>query len=287
MLDVSAASRETQEPVTLLISSTNVRDPIELCLKSVFKHTRAPFRVIVLDSGDDYTDIPFLEALHRRGTIRLLKENEGLVPHDQALNTMLELVDTEYFATLDSDVEILKNGWLSLMLRAIEHEDADLVCAREFHVGSEIADDREYCAPDDTKFTLWMTLYRTRSVRSMAAPFTYREKIADRTPAGRTRIICYDTGMELFHALKKKGTVRELPDIGSHFTHYGSMAILINRVGCFSYYFGGVRNLRRRVAKYRDFRVLVSRNRLYYGSALGMRCWNVLRCFRAVRRRFK
>lgn len=216
MPDISDASCETQEPVTLLISSTNVRDPIELCLKSIFKHTTASFRIIVLDSGDDYTDIPFLETLHRRGTIRLLKRHEGLVAHDQALNMMLELVDTEYFATLDSDVEILKDGWLSLMLRAINRQDVGLVCERAFNVGIELADGREYCAPDDTKFTLWMALYRTRSVRSMPAPFTYREEITKRTPSGRTRTISYDTGIGLFHELKKKGTVCELPDVASY-----------------------------------------------------------------------
>ncbi len=287
MEDIIDKSNEFKGLVTLLISSTNIRDPIELCIKSIFKHTKVPFELIVLDSSDNYKRIKFLEKLHHSGKIKLLKETEKLLKHDQALNKMLKYVNTKYFVTLDSDIEILKEGWLSLMLKNIENTNADLICAKEFQVSKEITEDQEYSAPDNLKFAIWMTLYRTQPVKKMKDPFKYRKEVVGKTPEGRKKIICYDTGIELFYKLRQRRKTREVNELNSYFTHYRSIAIFINKTGYFKYYFGGIRNVRRRARKYKDYLRLVLRNRLYYGNTLGMFCWNLMKFFHSVNKLFK
>ena len=201
----------------------------------------------------------------------MIKETDRFVPHDEALNRMLQLVDTRYFVTLDSDIEILKEGWLELMLERIEASNADLVFADDFPVGREVIRGDEYSVPNGLKFSIWMALYRTQSVKKTTTPFKSRKEVVRTTSEGHKQIVYFDVGVELFHSFRVGNRATRVKQLTAYFIHYGSIAIAINRIGSFDMYFGGLKNAARRVRKRVTYLQMVMRNR-FYGSPLVLKC---------------
>lgn len=140
--------------------------------------------------------------------------------HGSTLDWLAALVQTPYFVTLDSDVEFLRDGWLSEMLSLLQDENLDAV--GEYEPGFPLAG-----GPDGTgyrpRLAPHLLLLRTAAFRPIHASFrgfcyTRTEEetrrwlaISDRrclTPAdleGFRTLTIFDTGAYLFERLRGTG----------------------------------------------------------------------------------
>ena len=220
------SSLDLRDAVTILVASTNDRDVIELCVKTLFLHTETAFRLIVLDSAVRYSPIPLLEELKECGALDLLPRPGRLWTHGEAHDEMIASVETPLFVTLDSYIEILRGDWLELLVNAMD-DATDMVCAQEFSTTAEVIGDTEWVVPGGKKFTIWMSLYRTEAVRRHPTPFAPHQSRPDGiTPAGRRKMLYTDTGVDLYRRLRAQGRARELPALhtGGYYRHWGAMS---------------------------------------------------------------
>ncbi len=224
--------------VTILIASTNIKHLIELVIHSLFKYTKIPFKISVLDSANSYQRIPFLEKLQAEGKINLIIK-EKLYTHDRALNELFKTVDTPYLVTLDSDIEIIKDGWLELMLLTAEEKNANLVYCHDFPVSDDETEDAIYITGGNKKFSIWIALFRTSALSLIKDPFSKRETELENTVPGKKKIFCYDTGQFLFHEFDKQGKAVALDQLRQYFIHYGSMSLFWKKLGMYERIFTG------------------------------------------------
>ncbi len=110
----------TRGKATIGIVQYKTLDFTRLCLRSIRKFSSYPYEVIVVDndSGDES-----LEYLRRLKWIRLLErksepgEPGGGYSHAAALDLALAHCNTEFFASLHSDVFVKRAGWLADLVK--------------------------------------------------------------------------------------------------------------------------------------------------------------------------
>ncbi len=112
--------------VTIIIANENTREALNLCLLSLRKYTKGPYRVIVIDNSSTDGSLELLKTFNWVKTIKVsgIKLGER---HGRALDLAVKKVRTKYFLALDSDVEILDHNWLSDMVKKISRKNAAFV----------------------------------------------------------------------------------------------------------------------------------------------------------------
>ncbi|MBN1864811.1 MAG: glycosyltransferase [Victivallales bacterium] len=109
------------------ICVVNYKTPqlIKLCLRSIRKFTRPPYRVIVVDndSADESLDylrkVPWIELVERRFEKKKILGSDA---EGSGLNIGLEKCGSEFYVTLHSDTIIRKDGWLDDLLGYFDAE---------------------------------------------------------------------------------------------------------------------------------------------------------------------
>lgn len=102
--------------ITLLVPTRfDNRHLMELCLETIRKYTTIPHRVIVGDAGADEETLSFLAS---RPDVSVVPCPDPLRPKD----TLVREVTTPYFMILHDDTQILRTGWLSRRLRAMDDD---------------------------------------------------------------------------------------------------------------------------------------------------------------------
>ncbi len=105
--------------VTIIIVNENTKDALELCLLSIKKYTEYPYELIVVDNSSQDGSVDLLKKFNGVKVINV--SGLGIEErHGNALNIGVQYVRTEYFLTLDSDIEILDYGWLVEMVAKIK-----------------------------------------------------------------------------------------------------------------------------------------------------------------------
>lgn len=117
-----ARRREGAPRVTVLCVTRNAREAVELTLESFRRRTPEPVRVLVADNGSDDGTLDYLRGLSwiELETLDERQASPGVGTHSGALDHLAVQVDTEYLLTLDSDVELLQEGWLSRLVAAAD-----------------------------------------------------------------------------------------------------------------------------------------------------------------------
>ena len=119
--DVSGMSANL-ERVTALVVNYRTPDYTRACVDS-FLRTYPQVRMLLVDNGsqDESTStIVQIAAQHKNVECLLNEEN---LNHGPAMHQGLQAIETPYAFTLDSDTEVLKAGFLELMLRRFENPD--------------------------------------------------------------------------------------------------------------------------------------------------------------------
>ena len=121
---------------SILISNFRTKEAIELCIESILKRTDyKPYKIVVFDSsGNDSQDRKYLEKQRDAGVIELLT-SENRTRHYYAMLKLYHYCNTELGLFLDSDIEILENGWLSILIDIILSDSNVLGVASFKHKG--------------------------------------------------------------------------------------------------------------------------------------------------------
>lgn len=112
---------------TLCVVNYKTEELTKLCLRSVRKHTKYPYKMIVVDndSGDGSLDylrsLDWIELIDRTGEEF---PTQGSWAQGSALDLALEKCDTEYFVAMHSDTFVRREGWLKHLVDLAEADDA-------------------------------------------------------------------------------------------------------------------------------------------------------------------
>ncbi len=113
-LGLSVSKREAH--VTIVVPNWNTGPLLRICLSSLQRFTRVPYRVIVVDNGSSDESLHTAERAAEEGLIELIvredAKNEGAADHAAALDAGLAAATTPLLMTLDSDAWARHEGWL-------------------------------------------------------------------------------------------------------------------------------------------------------------------------------
>ena len=106
--------------VAVVILNWNGRNYLEIFLPFLFRSTYSNMQVVVADNGSTDDSLSFLASKYPQ--IRVIKNgiNEGFA---NGYNRALKQVDAEYYALVNSDVEVTP-GWLEQLVALLESDKA-------------------------------------------------------------------------------------------------------------------------------------------------------------------
>ncbi len=111
--------------VTIVVSPRERFEQAEMSLSSCFDMTDTPFQMVYIDGGSprDIAHVLKTEVETRGHTY--IRRDGFLTPND-ARNTALPLINTEYIAFIDNDV-VFQPGWLDTLVQCADETGAGLV----------------------------------------------------------------------------------------------------------------------------------------------------------------
>jgi hypothetical protein len=112
------------ECVTVAVSPRDRFSTLETCLKNILKHTRAPFRLIVIAGGTPRKVRAHIESLFKDAAE--FHWHDGFLNGAQARNQALTLSRTRLTAFVDSDVYV-RPDWLEPLVRCQVETGAAMV----------------------------------------------------------------------------------------------------------------------------------------------------------------
>ncbi|MCK5845710.1 MAG: glycosyltransferase, partial [Victivallales bacterium] len=115
-----------KEKTTICVVNYKTEELTRLCLRSIRKFTKAPYKVVVVDndSGDASLDylrsLDWITLIERSGEMK----GSGSWAHGTGLDKGLKICDTEFFMAMHSDTFVRREGWLSELRSLMSSETA-------------------------------------------------------------------------------------------------------------------------------------------------------------------
>lgn len=111
-----------RQPVDVIVCVHNALDDVRRCLESVRQHTRAPYRLVLVDDGSDAPTRDHLAAFAQQHGALLLR-NEVAQGYTLAANQGMRQSTAPYLVLLNSDT-IVSQDWLDRMVMCAETDPA-------------------------------------------------------------------------------------------------------------------------------------------------------------------
>jgi glycosyltransferase involved in cell wall biosynthesis len=219
------ADREnaTEPNVTIFIASINTAAATELCVRSIARYTtRDAYTLCVGDCGSTDNSLPRLMAMVHENLI----DDVMLAPHGRSHGAWLDLwtdtCTTRYAVMVDSDAEILKAGWLDVLLKSANDSEAAIVCAEILDEVPQYVDYTGVPRRLARRPSAWMMLIDVAKCRERASWKFAMES----DPSIPEQQWAFDTGAQLMRALSQAGeTVVAAPTAFQRcFRHYGGLS---------------------------------------------------------------
>lgn len=110
--------------ITIVIVAYNVSAFVEVSLYGLAKLTKNKYKVIICDNGSSYFDKKTLKRIASKyENVELIFRRQfapGSMGHGEALNILIEKIDTPYGAILDADAAFLKKGWDEILINQLD-----------------------------------------------------------------------------------------------------------------------------------------------------------------------
>lgn len=167
------------EKITILTVNFNTADYINVMLFAFSKLTDSKYKVVICDNGSSSTDIAKLvkivRAYNNVSVIFRKQSAHGSIGHAEALDLLVDYVDTPYFMVMDSDCTILLNQWDVILISKLNKT----VKA----IGTPVI---SYSTSKSKDFPLmFATLYESEVFKSLKCSFMPdRERISDGKDTG-------------------------------------------------------------------------------------------------------
>jgi hypothetical protein len=182
-----------------------------------------PFQLVVGDSGSSDGSLELLQNFAGRGWLEL-EIAELQRSHAEWLDHWLASCQTRVAVFVDSDVEILRRGWLSVLVGVLERQNAALAAA-EF-----LRECRDFVEPVGHKRVRlaarpapWLLAVDVAQVRPLGVSFAFQSEEQPDLPEG---LVAYDVGGMLFRAIKSSGLrcARAPVTYRRVYRHYGGLS---------------------------------------------------------------
>lgn len=113
---------EENSKCDIIIPVWNMRKLTEQCVNSIIRHTKFPYRLIIVDNASENETRQYLEDLKRRKDINVaLIKNEENLGFAKAVNQGIRASDREYVCILGNDTIVMDN-WLTEMIEVAEKD---------------------------------------------------------------------------------------------------------------------------------------------------------------------
>src|SRR5712691_2119269 len=97
---------------SIIVPCFNQRGFTQLCLRSLFRYTRAPWELIVVDNGSTDDTKAYLAGVQDATAVPVtVVANAANLGFPAAINQGLQLAHGEYLVLLNNDV-VVTDGWL-------------------------------------------------------------------------------------------------------------------------------------------------------------------------------
>jgi hypothetical protein len=152
----------------------------------------ADFDIIVVDGSVGHSSIRTITETSLGEGVRVIQANEdpNLAGHQIALDRAIDLVDTKYFIAWETDVQVMRDGWLDWMISFVKD---DYVAIVGWLWASKGQDDwRHYISPAGA-------LYRTSTLKMLKEECLRNKDLA----------VCYGKDMS-----KRVDIAKEFPHTG-------------------------------------------------------------------------
>ena len=110
--------------ITIGIANYNATKFLDTSMQSLQRLTKNDFKVIICDNGSRKSEIKRLQKISRKYPfVKLVFRKQsafGSIGHGEALNMIINLMDTQYGVILDSDAIFLKRGWDEVMMNHLD-----------------------------------------------------------------------------------------------------------------------------------------------------------------------
>lgn len=112
--------------ITILIAAYNVSAFVEVSLFGLAKLTKNRYKVIICDNGSSFLDKRKLERIVLKyDNIELFYRKQsapGSTGHGEALNILIDKIETPYGVILDADATFLKKGWDEILINQLNDQ---------------------------------------------------------------------------------------------------------------------------------------------------------------------
>ena len=220
----AASVGSSGEPVvTICIASLNTAAATELCLRSIRRYTKGvPYAVDVADCGSTDRSLPMLVRAARAGLVDKLEVEPLGHTHGEWLDHWTASITTPYAAFVDSDIEILQDNWLNVLLETAKTSGAAVVCSEILAEVTNYVDHTGVARRLASRPSPWMALIDISMCRGLASwQFTMCDDAS--IPEGWWGL---DTGAALLRDLQSKGKVVVAAPESFHstFRHFGALS---------------------------------------------------------------
>ena len=103
--------------ITAIIVNRRTLELTRTCIESLLFYYPS-MRFVLVDNNSQDESTEYIRQLESDNIVCLFNTSATIEPHHAlGINMGIEKVETDFFLTLDSDVTVLKRGWLEAMLR--------------------------------------------------------------------------------------------------------------------------------------------------------------------------
>lgn len=204
--------------VTAYVASFNTRLDTELCLRTL-RSTAPGVPVIVGDSGSRDGSLEMLGRFARRRWIQLELAPEGRM-HGEWLDHWISTCRTPYAVFVDSDVELLRPGWLDEMLNGALATNSAIAYADFLPADPHIFDKRfNVTVNSPARPGPWLMLVDVAAIRSLNSTFKF-VAVPDESADNGAR--WYDVGAKMLEDLISAGLGHsKIDSLDGAFIHFG------------------------------------------------------------------
>jgi hypothetical protein len=213
--------------VHVYVASFNTASATELCIRTLRSTAGMPFALTVGDAGSEDGSLAMLERFAARGWLELQVATEGR-RHAEWLTRWIAECEERYAVFVDSDVMLLRRGWLEQLCDAAQQNDAAFVTADVLHPVHPKVDKDGRQLVWKPRPTPWMLLVDAERARAANTSFGF---VARDDDTGKR--VMYDTGATFLEAMSQRGeNWVVMPDEWSRcFHHFGGLSWLKKRQG--------------------------------------------------------
>ncbi len=183
---------------TVVIPAAFAARWLQICVAALKQHKNATdFDILIVDNSPGHPSIKTITETRLGEGVKVVDPPApNIAGHQVALDMAIDMVETPWFITWETDVQVLRDGWLDWLLSFAKDEYVAII---GWYWAGDYADDRHYISPAGA-------LYRTRILKMLKEECLRNKDMA----------VCYGRKMD-----KRIDIMKEYPHTGGKMINMG------------------------------------------------------------------